>query len=66
MKISLLIVLILSAHGQESLLGNLYAGYQGWFNNPEDGSGLGFGHYKMRDGPFARNNAVIDFWPEMA
>lgn len=63
-KVNLIILLVLSVQCQETFLGHLFAGYQGWFTTPSDGSGLGWDHYKVRhDQPFSRTNTVIDFWP---
>jgi glycoprotein endo-alpha-1,2-mannosidase len=43
--------------------GLVMAGYQGWHNTPEDGTGRGWGHYLQR-GEFAPGNCKIDMWPE--
>lgn len=40
------------------------AGYQGWFNAPEDGSGRGWYHYG-RNGVFGPGSEVIDLWPDL-
>lgn len=48
-----------------SYKGLIMAGYQGWFNAPEDGAGLGWNHY-ARDGTFESGTCKIDLWPEVA
>lgn len=45
-----------------SYKGLIMAGYQGWHNTPEDGSGRGWGHYLQR-GVFGPGNLKIDMWP---
>ncbi|MEJ1240292.1 glycoside hydrolase family 71/99-like protein [Chryseolinea sp. T2] len=56
-----------SKHSRTSLhpsyKGLIMAGYQGWHNTPEDGSGRGWGHYVQR-GTFGPGNCKIDMWPE--
>lgn len=47
----------------KSYTGLVMAGYQGWHNTPEDGSGRGWGHYLQR-GEFGPGNCKIDMWPE--
>lgn len=39
------------------------AGYQGWFNTPDDGAGLGWRHYGGRNS-FQPGSCSIDMWPE--
>ena len=46
-----------------SYKGLVMAGYQGWFNAPDDGAGRGWYHYRGRDG-FRPGSASVDFWPE--
>lgn len=46
-----------------SYKGLVMAGYQGWHDTPEDGSGRGWGHYLLR-GAFGPGNIKIDLWPE--
>lgn len=46
-----------------SYKGLVMAGYQGWHDTPEDGSGRGWGHYVQR-GTFGPGNIKIDLWPE--
>ena len=59
-----LLLLTIAACQTENLLGKIFAGYQGWFAHPDDGSGIGSSHLKIREGPYARDNCVIDFWPQ--
>lgn len=78
MKTKLLLIIIISALGfgkldaqtkhsatarYKNYEGLVMAGYQGWHNTPEDGSGRGWGHYLQR-GEFAPGNCKIDMWPE--
>ena len=44
--------------------GLVMAGYQGWFNTPEDGTGRAWHHYS-RQGVFAPGSLEIDLWPDM-
>lgn len=44
--------------------GLIMAGYQGWFNTPEDGAGREWHHYE-RQGRFEPGYCTIDLWPEM-
>ncbi len=48
-----------------SYKGLVMAGYQGWFNAPQDGSGRGWNHYVAR-GEFAPGNCKIDLWPDVS
>lgn len=50
-----------------TLQGKIMAGYQGWFNAPSDGAGLGWTHW-ARSGskPFAPGNVAVDLWPDMS
>ncbi|MGB6221370.1 glycoside hydrolase family 71/99-like protein [Haloferula sp.] len=50
-----------------TLEGKVMAGYQGWFNCPDDGAGLGWTHW-ARNGskPFAPGNVTVDLWPDMS
>jgi hypothetical protein len=41
------------------------AGYQGWFNAPEDGANRGWFHYANR-GKFQPGDAKIDLWPDVS
>ncbi|MGS2740958.1 glycoside hydrolase family 71/99-like protein [Sinomicrobium sp. M5D2P17] len=45
--------------------GLVMAGYQGWFNTPEDGADRGWHHYQ-RKGRFEPGYCTIDFWPDMS
>jgi len=45
--------------------GLVMAGYQGWFNTPEDGANRGWHHYEHR-GTFAPGSCEIDFWPDVS
>jgi Glycosyl hydrolase family 99 len=50
----------------KTLQGKVMTGYQGWFNTPTDGAGLGWTHW-ARSGskPFAPGNVTVDLWPDM-
>jgi glycoprotein endo-alpha-1,2-mannosidase len=48
----------------ESYKGLVMAGYQGWFNAPGDGAGMGWNHYAS-NGIFEPGNCKIDFWPDV-
>ena len=48
-----------------SYKGLVMAGYQGWFNTPDDGSGRGWHHYNGPKG-FRPGSCSIDFWPEVS
>lgn len=41
------------------------AGYQGWFNVPDDGSGRGWNHYRGRHG-FVPGSCDFDIWPDVS
>jgi hypothetical protein len=47
-----------------SYKGLAMAGYQGWFNAPEDGAGRGWNHY-TKQGQFYPGMCTIDMWPDM-
>ena len=47
-----------------SYKGLVMAGYQGWFNTPDDGSG-GWHHYNGPKG-FRPGSCSVDFWPEVS
>lgn len=50
----------------DSLEGKVMTGYQGWFNAPGDGAGLGWTHWaRSRSKPFAPGNVTVDLWPDM-
>ena len=49
--------------------GKVYAGYQGWFGAPGDGTDVGFEHYWVRyqgKRRFAPGSAAIDLWPDLS
>ena len=49
-----------------TLDGKVMCGYQGWFNTPDDGMGLGWMHWsKNRHRPFGPGNISVDLWPDM-
>jgi hypothetical protein len=51
----------------KTLEGKIMAGYQGWFNTPDDGAGLGWTHWaRDRSKPFAPGNVTVDLWPDMS
>ena len=49
----------------DSYKGLVMAGYQGWFNTPDDGAKRGWHHYKGRDG-FCPGSCSVDMWPEVS
>lgn len=69
----LLLSLGLSGFAQQEVAGKRYdsykglvmAGYQGWFDAPDDGAGRGWYHYKGRDG-FKPGSCSVDFWPDVS
>ena len=56
-------------HKQSSMFmsykGLVMAGYQGWFNTPNDGAGRGWNHYK-KDNDFYPGKCTIDMWPDVS
>ncbi|HEV3325529.1 MAG TPA: DUF5703 domain-containing protein [Puia sp.] len=48
-----------------SYKGLLMAGYQGWFNAPDDGAGRGWNHYHAK-GPLGPGNCKFDLWPDVS
>lgn len=48
-----------------SYKGLVMAGYQGWFNAPDDGANRGWYHYTGRNG-FQPGSCKIDLWPEVS
>ena len=49
----------------DSYKGLVMAGYQGWFNAPDDGADRGWYHYKGREG-FKPNSSSVDFWADVS
>lgn len=49
----------------DSYKGLVMAGYQGWFNAPDDGASRGWYHYKGRQG-FRPGSCSIDLWPDVS
>jgi hypothetical protein len=45
--------------------GLVMAGYQGWFDTPDDEAGRGWYHYE-RNGRFEPGYCTIDLWPDMS
>lgn len=41
------------------------AGYQGWFNAPDDGAGRGWNHYRGGKG-FEPGSVKVDLWPDVS
>lgn len=54
-----------SAQKYDSYKGLVMAGYQGWFNTPDDGAGRGWRHYNGKTG-FKPGSCGIDFWPDVS
>lgn len=48
-----------------SYKGLIMAGYQGWFNTPNDGANRGWYHYKGKNG-FQPGSCSIDMWPDIS
>ncbi len=52
-----------------SIVGKIIAGYQGWFNTPTDGSNLNWKHYQTTFNglkKFEPGHVTVDFWPDMS
>lgn len=61
-------ILLISACAQQkynSYKGLVMAGYQGWFNAPDDGADRGWYHYKGKNG-FRPGSSSVDFWPDIS
>ncbi|MDP9076829.1 MAG: glycoside hydrolase family 71/99-like protein [Bacteroidota bacterium] len=70
----LLLLLCAVAYGQrkhsktsafKSYKGLVMAGYQGWFNAPDDGAGRGWNHY-LSHGRFEPGSTNVDIWPDVS
>ncbi|NDV84056.1 glycoside hydrolase family 71/99-like protein [Bacteroides sp. 51] len=48
-----------------SYKGLVMAGYQGWFNAPDDGADRGWYHYKGNNG-FTPGSCTVDMWPDVS
>ncbi|MFT3788321.1 MAG: glycoside hydrolase family 71/99-like protein [Tepidisphaeraceae bacterium] len=49
-----------------TLDGKVMAGYQGWYNTPDDGSERGFTHWaRHANKPLADGNINVDVWPDL-
>ncbi len=48
-----------------SYQGLVMAGYQGWFNTPDDGAGRNWHHYNGKNG-FQPGSCSIDMWPDVS
>jgi glycoprotein endo-alpha-1,2-mannosidase len=46
--------------------GLIMAGYQGWFDTPDDGANLKWYHYDQRKGLFEPGSCTVDLWPDMS
>ena len=49
----------------KSIRNLVMAGYQGWFNTPEDGAGLGWKHFE-KEKEFKPCKCTIDLWPDVS
>ena len=49
----------------KSISNLVMAGYQGWFNTPEDGAGLGWKHFE-KEKEFKPGKCTIDLWPDVS
>lgn len=49
----------------DSYTGLVMAGYQGWFNTPDDGANRGWYHYKGKKG-FCPGSSSVDYWPDVS
>lgn len=62
---ALLLCFLSQARSYDSYKGLVMAGYQGWFNAPQDGAGRGWYHYTGRRG-FTPGSCTIDLWPDVS
>jgi hypothetical protein len=53
------------APGDNSLVGKIMCGYQGWFACPGDGSGRSWAHW-ANGAPFDYTHLKIEMWPDMS
>ena len=49
----------------KSIKNLVMAGYQGWFNTPDDGAGLGWKHFE-KEKEFKPGKCTIDLWPDVS
>ena len=49
----------------KSIKNLVMAGYQGWFNTPEDGAGFGWKHFE-KEKEFKPGKCTIDLWPDVS
>jgi len=49
----------------DSYKGLVMAGYQGWFNAPDDGANRGWYHYRGKNG-FKPGSSSVDFWADVS
>lgn len=49
----------------KSIRNLVMAGYQGWFNTPEDDAGLGWKHFE-KEKEFKLGKCTIDLWPDVS
>lgn len=49
----------------KSIKNLVMAGYQGWFNTPEDGAGLGWKHFE-KEKEFKPGKCTINLWPDVS
>ena len=49
----------------KSIRNLVMTGYQGWFNTPEDGAGLGWKHFE-KEKEFKPGRCTIDLWPDVS
>jgi hypothetical protein len=60
-----LFLFVMAQKKYDSYRGLVMAGYQGWFNAPNDGADRGWYHYKGKNG-FKPESASVDFWPDVS